>query len=133
MRNASIKATVLLIVVIIHLLSFIKRGDIEVPQIYLDEINRNGKFFYVSYYGVLWVLTFLIDTNTAYYKFVVLFCQEICLYIMVSKLTGMNMVEWGKWEHIGFWLTSLTAIYISFFSNKIKSLLLLKLKEYVGC
>lgn len=112
MRNASVKATGLLIFIVVHFLSFIKRKEIDVPQVYLDEINRNGNFFYVSLYALLWLLCLLIEAQGKYFKFSVTVCQELSLYMVVAKLSGMNMVDWGQQEHFGFWGAS-TVILLS--------------------
>jgi len=136
MRTASIdnfKGFVLLVLLSLHLLTWLYQSDIsDIPKQYLDAMNNHGRYFYATFYFILWVLGWICSSNTSslFFRISVGLLQETCVFVIMCKLTKMNMVDWGLFEHVGFFVTIIFTIFSVKYMNKINSLILLKIPKH---
>jgi len=103
----------------------------EIPQVYKDAINNHSKYFYATFYALLWVMGWICSSNTTslFFRISVGLLQEISLFVILCKLTNMNMAEWGTFEHLGFWSTVVFTILSVKYMNRINTLILSKIPK----
>lgn len=111
MRYASIEkigSIGLLIVFALHFLSYVYTppSDEIVPEHYLKLLNQNWKFFFTTIYGLVIVVMACLRFYWKSYWFICTFfiCRSVCLFIMISKLTGDNLYEFSTMNYVWFWL-----------------------------